>query len=294
MKKQSAGFTLIEVIVTLALVSLVVVGGFRLYFFADRSFVSGAVTADIQADIQLATQRIVKELEIAHGVQFVDEVPNVEDIPPKKENSEEENDVHYLFVENGLVILRTHRGNELLTFTNPNMNKYELNFSYSAQLPNILEMELLSLNPKVPYSLETAIRILNLRSEEIPGNPSSGIVKFSKTISAEEREEAELVSGRCLLASIFDDTDPDLNILRGFRDKRLRRSPIGRELVYWYYKASPYLVDQIKGRGPLVLIIRKTVGFFVFLLRWQKLMLCVFFGFVVSWVCKVSWRFQRV
>jgi prepilin-type N-terminal cleavage/methylation domain-containing protein len=64
------GFTLVELLLTVALVSLVITGGFRLYYFADRSFVSGTLTADVQTDVQIAIRRITEELSLAHFVEF--------------------------------------------------------------------------------------------------------------------------------------------------------------------------------------------------------------------------------
>ena len=102
-EKGAAGFTLIELMVTLALVGLVIAGGFSLYFFADRSFVSGTVIADVQADIQLAMQRITNELQLAHTISF-------------EEPAESDENLHHLLVnDDGLVELHTSRGSQILT-----------------------------------------------------------------------------------------------------------------------------------------------------------------------------------
>lgn len=261
--KETAGFTLIELMVALALVGLVIMGGFSLYFFADRSFVSGTVMADIQADVQLAMQRITNELRLAHSIEFGKAVPS--------EGLSE--DDHYLFVNNqGLVVLRTQRGDQILTATNLEVADYQLSFSNVAEAPNALRIELTSLNKQIPYSLASEIQVLNIRLGGFEGIAPSDRIYFTKTLSIVEREEANRIRRRCILSTvIFDDQDPDLDVFRHFRDSTLQKTEFGRKIVRWYYGGSLHLAPYLE-RMPLVQIVVK--GFFrmvAMYLRWQDL-----------------------
>ena len=72
--RKQDGFTLIELMVSAGLVSLIVIGAFRIYYLTDHSFVAGTVQADIQSDMQQAMRRITEDLRVAHRVEFTNKV----------------------------------------------------------------------------------------------------------------------------------------------------------------------------------------------------------------------------
>lgn len=256
------GFTLIELMVTLALVGLVIAGGFSLYFFADRSFVSGTVTADIQTDVQLAMQRITNELRLAHHIEFGKEVPE----------SGLEADEHYLLVNNdGLVALRTqHPQDQILTSTNPEVANYQLFFEEVTGVPNTLKVKLTSLNEQVPYSLESEIQVMNIRLGGFEGIGPSNSIYFTKTLSAVERGEAEVIRQRCPIASIIlDDQDPDLALLRSFRDDILQKTLVGKAIVHSYYSNATYLIDVLERIPQTQMFARGFLRLVTIFLKWQ-------------------------
>lgn len=271
--RPTDGFTLIELMVTLALVGLVVIGGFRLYYFADRSFVSGTLTADIQADIQLAMQRITNELRLAHRIEFGKSVPN----------SGLEEDDHYLFIdEDGLVVLRTQRGDQILTPNSQQIGGYHLSFDTITDVPEAVRVELKSINEQVDYGLEADIQVLNIRLGGFQGTPPSNSIYFTKTLSVEERQEAEAIRRRCFLASlVFDDDDHNLNIFRSFRDETLKKTKLGQAIIDWYYNYSPHLAEYLADKPLFLELIRTTLKAFAVVLEWQAL---VSFAQVVAFV----------
>lgn len=271
--KETAGFTLIELMVTLALVGVVIAGGFSLYFFADRSFVSGTVVADVQADIQLAMQRMTNELRLAHKIEFID----TPEIPL-------ENDHHYLFINDaGLVVLRTKRGSgffdEILTPMNPDIANYDLTFSDVDEVPNTLKIELKSLIDGAPYSLESEIQVLNIRGDGLQANSESEGLYFTKTLSIAEREDAKLIRRRCvLLFVIFKDQDPELNVFRRFRDDKLQNTKLGKLFVKKYYDISPYLADLLEQQPYTQVILKNGLRIIAKILSIQDLLIKIFFG----------------
>ncbi|WP_051007933.1 CFI-box-CTERM domain-containing protein [Psychroflexus torquis] len=63
----------------------------------------------------------------------------------------------------------------------------------------------------------------------------------------------------CYIATMaYGDYDhPQVKELRSFRDEFLSKSIIGRSFIKLYYKYSPSLVEKLKGRQNINLIIRK-------------------------------------
>lgn len=74
-----------------------------------------------------------------------------------------------------------------------------------------------------------------------------------------KRTYTTLTGERCFIAtSLLDVTDPLTIVrLRNFRDGQLRRSPVGRLLIYFYYRHSRFLVPALD-RAPA--FIRRSLG----------------------------------
>lgn len=279
---QANGFTLIELLVTLGLLGLVIASGFSLYFFADRSFVSGTLTADIQADMDYTMRRISNELRLAHKIEFKNSVPAANTLTE---------DEHYLFVENDLVKLRTQNNTQILTNSRVDMSKFKLTLAYDNTVPNLLGVKLQSLTPGVPYALESSIEFLNLRSATVTGDTSKGIVYFTKTLSVEERADAEVVRDRCfLLSTVFDDQDPDLNVFRRFRDEKLSSSKLGRSIIRWYYTNSPQIGEYLEKTPALLAASRIFFHTLAFWLQRDGIIFSLGLTFVLASCSMVSLR----
>ncbi len=259
--RRESGFTIIELLLTLALVGLVIVGGARLYFFANRSFVSGQIVADIQADIQIAMKRITEEVRLAHSLKLID----LDDVPTGVASLEE--DDHYLYWQAGKIVLKTEHGTRAIIGVDEEYNGYNLFFSTvdDEDLGDVLKIKIAALHPKVDYELESELQILNLRHSgsvlkaDIGGLDNSQAIYFTKTFTEEEYEASEEDPRRCFLRRhVYAAGAEELDVLRSFRDSVLMPTRLGRIITDYYYANSPRLSFFLEER-PLAVAATKMI-----------------------------------
>jgi hypothetical protein len=71
-----------------------------------------------------------------------------------------------------------------------------------------------------------------------------------------------LPTGACFVATVAfgDEAAPELDVLRGFRDRVLARSQGGRRFIDWYYREGPALARRVAAHPPLRLVVRAALG----------------------------------
>lgn len=236
------GFTLIELMATLVLLGLVVVGGMQLYFFADRAFNSGSLQADLQADMHWALNRIVEEVRLAHSLVVGRTKDEVLDLGF---SGEEGREYALIYTENGSVFLETPAGKQLLLYGQALGTDYELAFQAvstgSEGAPRVLQIALNTQNPELDFSLKSEVEVLNLRKDGIQGT-NGGVILFTKTFAPHEFAEAERIGRRCVYSRyVFNPQAPELLALREFRDE-LEFNTVGEFISTMYYGLSRVII----------------------------------------------------
>jgi type II secretory pathway pseudopilin PulG len=243
--KKSEGFTILELIVTTALLGLVIVGGMQLYFFASKAFVLGSNKADLQAEMHAAMNRLTEEVRLAHSLQIG---PSKEDLK-QIVNGQASGDVErfYLYGSNGSVYLETPDGKERPILVGDVMGTdYRITFApVSTAMPGpgdpsqVIGITLESLAKDLEYALSSEVQVLNLRASGIKGDPSGGAIVFTKTFTEEEYEQARTIRPGCILFRyVYDPASSQLYALRQFRDNYLATNPFGRLVIKTYYTLS--------------------------------------------------------
>ena len=87
-----SGFTLIELIVIIAIMGIVIAMAYSIGDFGNRSFNNGSVKSDIQSDTRLAANYITKELRYSSNAEILPSFP-ITPVTSKK----------YIYVENGIL-----------------------------------------------------------------------------------------------------------------------------------------------------------------------------------------------
>ena len=62
LKENKKGITLVELLIAIALLSIVLAAAFNLFFFNNRLFVRGTSLSQVQFDVRMASQHVTKEL----------------------------------------------------------------------------------------------------------------------------------------------------------------------------------------------------------------------------------------
>jgi prepilin-type N-terminal cleavage/methylation domain-containing protein len=87
MKSNKRGVTLIELIVALAILTVIIAVGFSFYFFGSKTFSRGETIASIQFDVRMSTDFITREVRNATEVELIS-IPGTFDT-----------NYHYIYIE---------------------------------------------------------------------------------------------------------------------------------------------------------------------------------------------------
>jgi prepilin-type N-terminal cleavage/methylation domain-containing protein len=262
--REDKGFTILELMTTLVLFGLVVVGGFRLYYFADRAFSQGSQYSDLLAEMDYAMRKITEEVRLAHSLT-IGASRNGFHVPPSQPGKDVGRYFIYSDSEQGSIVLETPEGERPLISGQTLGTTYQVTFKLGmgdgeTPIPGLLAISLESQNPELKHSLESEIQVLNLRNMGIAGDVDEGqAVMFTKTFTPEELDAvAKLVPGCFLGQYIYASDSRELNALRQFRDNTLAVTPWGRFLVKAYYSVSPVLISFVErypwAKAPVVKI----------------------------------------
>ena len=98
--------------------------------------------------------------------------------------------------------------------------------------------------------------------------------------------------GGCFIATAAYGSylDPKVKVLRDFRDRRLLTSPIGTELVEFYYRHSPPIADYLRERETLRAIVRSLLAVVVYAIEYPVTVLLILTFFMTLAMRTLKWR----
>jgi chitodextrinase len=118
-----------------------------------------------------------------------------------------------------------------------------------------------------PYSVSwtttaasNGAHILTAVARDAAGNTttSSGVAVIVSNTSPTPTPAAAAAGAGCFIATAAygSSLEPQVVLLRAFRDRYLLTTPPGRAFVRWYYRTSPPLADQVRQSPPLRALVR--------------------------------------
>lgn len=259
--KSSKGFTIIELLIALALFGLVISGGFSVYYFADRTFVRSAIIADIQRDMDIAMLNISNILRNAYVVELTNLGSDTEPVfAPGDAN-------RFIGIKNGIPVIYEPLENDWsrakihpLVKYHLDKAEYEMSFSRPDYAVDLIQVTLKASISELDYTYElsTTIRPLNLRKDvhiEDATDPDS--LRYQSTLVIEDLEPIDEGRRRCFIATaVFGGDSAITELLRVFRDRFLLTNSLGKSFVDFYYTHSPGVAAVLDGS----LVLRVLVG----------------------------------
>ena len=159
MKKKNAGVTLIEVIISLAIISIVIVMGSSLFTFGTRTFGQGGMQSDIQFDVRMVSDFITAEVRNATSLEVI----NVGDIPNTADS------YHYIFLEAETIKHRSPGEIDKRNKTGP-IIKNTSDFAFELKRLNnsyLLYCQIIGTKGNQRYELDTEVLLNNINSGTI-------------------------------------------------------------------------------------------------------------------------------
>lgn len=149
------GFTLIEVIASIAILAVVISMGYSLYIYGVKSFNIGTNKINSSENMRIAADYITRELRNATSVQILGSIPSS---PDSSKN--------YIYAENGVLKCKKNTAASVTICGNSNYAALSLNFSVNVSNSKILTLNVMTDSASVS-SISSDIYILNLGSGSI-------------------------------------------------------------------------------------------------------------------------------
>lgn len=157
------GITLVELLITIAIFSLVISIIFSMNIFGIRSFALSRDSADSQFEVRMPTDFIAKKIRYANSIKILSTIPTT-----PTPNS------HQIYLENGEIIYKD-AGSDSLIIGTSNVDDYTLLFEKTS---NNMVSYTIGKSGTTKFNLKTEVIGLNLDKIGITGDVSGIYVEF--------------------------------------------------------------------------------------------------------------------
>lgn len=273
---RNNGFTLAELMVSMAIFLLVLGIGYNFYFYLNKSYKDTENRWIKQQEVKKAADFINNELRNAYSLKINTGVPAT--------GTANEYDI---YLENGSIKFRDGV-NSPVTIAEGGLT---LAFDKAENKDKIKMDKVLSYEINVSdihYTIKSAILLSNLpESGSIASTVSGSAVHFKSASEISTIPTADL-EAFCFIATAAygSNTQPSVRLLRQFRDEVLLKSAPGTSFVEYYYKNSPSIAEKVAANpilkyGTLTLLM-PIVGVVAVIMHKEIMVLLMLFLF--AWV----------
>lgn len=197
---KNRGFTLIELIIVMALITLVSTAAYSVFGFANKTYKNGTEQYDIQSDQRIISDSISDSLKYAYNIEILNDISNESSVKIT-DSTNPLYGYNYIFLQyddknaNGVcddnegIAIRKITFNpstniytsSVISHTNISGLVYNLIFSYSGE--STIKFDLSSSkDSKEKYSLNTKIDVMNAHLGSMPVLSGAGTIKTGKAI----------------------------------------------------------------------------------------------------------------
>lgn len=148
------GFTLMELIIAIAIMVTAIALGYRIFFFGQNSFTKGELQNNVQLNVRFASELITRELQKANDVEVLSELPETLD-----------SNKRYIYVDSATGKLRLYSGgssNDALSVINEGVNFSSLQFSKNENSGDVLFFGMQADSGSQNFSTDSQVQILNI------------------------------------------------------------------------------------------------------------------------------------
>ncbi|WP_168198272.1 prepilin-type N-terminal cleavage/methylation domain-containing protein [Crassaminicella thermophila] len=185
------GITLIELLLALALISMILSISYSLNIFGIKSFSKASSQANVQENVRLAVDFITQETRYATQLEILD---NLETIPEKAQIDEDE---YYILLNDHSIEYRYKDHSKVIANIIEN-----LSFHKDKDADKILSFIIEGKDKKQKYDLNSKVLAINLTKEIMTSSENGIAIKYKKTKEKENKTDYEKWKN-CVLSTNF-------------------------------------------------------------------------------------------
>jgi prepilin-type N-terminal cleavage/methylation domain-containing protein len=187
------GFTLIELIVVMAIVGLIITMAFSFYVFGSNTLTIGENQSNVQHNVRMAAKYITNELRIARTVEILNAMPAEIDIEPQK---------NYIFIDgNTITHIKREESIEKDIFHEAS-TEFSIDMTFNINVDNgkILNFKIDAEYDDQDFEVLSEVLIVNMAStDNITGTTGGKVIVFSNPLT-----DNEVVNVDAMLLSLKD------------------------------------------------------------------------------------------
>lgn len=164
--KRNKGITLIELLITLAILSIVIMITFSMHTFGNNTFNTGSKQSEVQSNLRLASNYITKVLRYSSNVEILATMPVTPDTSKE-----------YIYCDSGS--LKHYSVGNIKTITS-SADSLTTNIEFQEQDPQTVYFKLDSTLKGESYSIDSTVVSLNIASKSIIGTGTGPVISFTK------------------------------------------------------------------------------------------------------------------
>lgn len=220
--KNNKGFTLIEVIISLALMGIVAAMIYSLFDFNLKSYAIGNRQSHLQSEVRLSAGNLTKIVRNADKMQLID-TPATFDVSKR-----------YIFTRNNEIVFY-NKGNEII-LSSANHSRFTVSFTKSSTANRSLAFTIRGTDGNETFYLDSEVLIQNLGTDVL--EQSGNAIMFSSADALSGQEAVIADANQISLAYLGDIEASEIY---------LPTTGINSSTITWFSLSSSIVITTVSG-----------------------------------------------